>query len=157
MEYKWDSSKTINENAKILGISYNIAYQYAKTRKLTYQYEVKGKLNIDRKCAKCKKVMLVDNFYHRGKYKEKQLYKSYCKDCYNNRIYPEKTKARRILHLSVINNKIFKPNICSVCNIQLPKNKIHGHHPDYDKPLNIIWVCNKCHVSIHKNDKAQKL
>ena len=27
----------------------------------------------------------------------------------------------------------------------------HGHHPNYDMPLTVIWLCKKCHVDLHKN------
>lgn len=155
MEYKWDSSKTIKENADIIGITYNIAYQYAKTRKLTYRYSYSGKLNIDRKCANCKKVMPISNFYRRSKYKETQLYKSYCKECYHNSIYPEKLEARNILRNAIRDGNIKKPDICTRCKNKFPKNKIQGHHSDYSKPLEVIWLCQKCHNEIHK--AAQKL
>lgn len=41
-----------------------------------------------------------------------------------------------------------RPNICSVCGIQ--SDNIHGHHEDYGKPLDVIWVCWLCHNNLHK-------
>ena len=37
--------------------------------------------------------------------------------------------------------------------------KVHGHHPDYSKPFEVIWVCSIHHKEIHKptNNKNQKL
>lgn len=29
--------------------------------------------------------------------------------------------------------------------------KSQMHHPDYDKPLEIIWLCRQCHMELHKN------
>ncbi len=43
-----------------------------------------------------------------------------------------------------------KPDICEKCGKKFPIGKIHGHHPNYRKPLFVIWVCPKCHRGIHK-------
>lgn len=29
--------------------------------------------------------------------------------------------------------------------------KVHGHHRDYTKPLEVIWLCPKCHHRLHAN------
>lgn len=35
---------------------------------------------------------------------------------------------------------------CVVCGSE----KSHGHHPDYSKPLSVIWLCQKHHKQAHK-------
>jgi hypothetical protein len=42
--------------------------------------------------------------------------------------------------------KISKPPHCSLCGRQ---GKIEGHHEDYRKPMEVVWVCRKCHVNLH--------
>ena len=60
--------------------------------------------------------------------------------------FPEKRKAQGILAYAIQSGKIKRPSVCSLCNIQcIPE----GHHPDYSKPLDVIWVCKDCHTGIH--------
>lgn len=36
------------------------------------------------------------------------------------------------------------------------RTKIQAHHSDYNKPLEIIWLCQKCHYEWHKNNNPKK-
>ncbi len=60
--------------------------------------------------------------------------------------YPEKRKAQYTLYNAVHENKIIRPNECSICRKScIPQ----GHHYDYSKPLSVIWLCKKCHSDLH--------
>lgn len=43
-------------------------------------------------------------------------------------------------------NKIIKPKKCQYCKREV---SLSGHHPDYSKPLEVIWLCGSCHKIIH--------
>lgn len=62
--------------------------------------------------------------------------------------FPERVKAHTVIS-NAKTAKIIPPAselVCSICkNIQA----IHYHHPDYSKPLEVIPVCMKCHLTIH--------
>lgn len=52
------------------------------------------------------------------------------------------------------------PQPCKLCKAE----KAEKHHPDYSKPLRVIWLCRKCHLDLHCIEKrglpmlrAQKL
>ena len=63
----------------------------------------------------------------------------------NNQV---KRSAHIRLGNAVKSGKIVKPDACSVCgNTQ---RRIHGHHYDYSKPLDVIWVCPPCHREFHR-------
>lgn len=62
--------------------------------------------------------------------------------------YPEKYKARQMLKRAVESKKIDKPLNCQVC--MSSDKRIEGHHEDYSKPLDVIWMCSKCHSDHHR-------
>lgn len=44
------------------------------------------------------------------------------------------------------NGILTKSTHCQMCG---KEEKLHGHHHDYGKPLDIIWVCPACHILMH--------
>ena len=41
-----------------------------------------------------------------------------------------------------------KPKECSICG---GEKRIVAHHKDYSRPLDVLWMCNSCHVNLHNN------
>lgn len=62
---------------------------------------------------------------------------------------PEKNKAHYLLQSAVSAGEVIKPDNCSKCG---DSGSIHGHHPDYSKPLRVEWLCAGCHITLHKED-----
>jgi hypothetical protein len=61
--------------------------------------------------------------------------------------FDSKIKARNKLRYAVKVGKIMKPEKCENCVIN---ENIHGHHEDYNKPLEVVWLCSYCHKKEHK-------
>ncbi len=61
----------------------------------------------------------------------------------------EKIRATDTLRYAIMKGTVKKPNACSICKSK-EKMLLHGHHPDYSKPLEVIWVCHKCHRKLHQ-------
>jgi len=40
-----------------------------------------------------------------------------------------------------------KPSACTKCGKQT--EKLHKHHHDYTKPLEVVWLCSPCHGKAH--------
>lgn len=84
-----------------------------------------------------------------------EKYNGYQKSYVERNYRDQKVVASRKLRRAVLDGKIIKPEHCSKCLTVLPKMKIQGHHDDYSKPYDVVWVCQSCHKEIHIkiNDK----
>jgi hypothetical protein len=61
-----------------------------------------------------------------------------------------KISANRKVAYALKIGELIKPGKCEHCGIN--SIKLHGHHPDYNKPLETIWLCPKCHKGEHKKE-----
>ena len=59
--------------------------------------------------------------------------------------YPERKKANDLLNREIKRGKVEKEE-CYFCG---SRKHVVGHHPDYSKPLDVIWLCNRCHRRLH--------
>lgn len=57
--------------------------------------------------------------------------------------FPEKYVAHYTYRNALSRGKIARPSKCSACGVAC---KPDGHHEDYSKPLEITWLCRKCHA-----------
>ena len=81
-----------------------------------------------------------DNHFHRG-------------------AYPDNAKKKRVQHLTekaIEKGVLNRPVKCKKCNgtqeFSDGRNGIQAHHSDYDKPLDVQWLCQKCHHEWHKTN-----
>lgn len=66
--------------------------------------------------------------------------------------YKRKQKlAQGAVKRAVAKGVLIPPTECSRCNTPC---KPRAHHPDYDKPLEVIWLCASCHNDVHGNDSV---
>jgi len=65
--------------------------------------------------------------------------------------HPEKVKARLLVDYAIKKDFLIRPTECSKCG---KEGRIEGHHEDYSKPLEVTWLCKKCHVELHKQTRG---
>lgn len=65
------------------------------------------------------------------------------------RKFPEKFAARSALRKAIKSGDVAR-GACKVCG---KTDRIHGHHEDYSKPLDVIWLCDKHHRELHASIK----
>lgn len=79
-----------------------------------------------------------------GKVAKKRAIQSYHKR------YPLKYAAHVVTSNYIRDGKLKPSEACSICN---SKELIEAHHDDYTKPLEVRWLCIKCHKEWHKHNK----
>lgn len=67
--------------------------------------------------------------------------------------YRDKRKAHLKVFTAIKNGIIVKPKKCHKCNSTIA---IEGHHEDYLKPLEVVWLCRKCHSKLHRDKRRAK-
>ena len=84
----------------------------------------------------------------RGKNKERMLAASE-----TTRAWRKEDKRRLVAHSSVaraMRNGVLKRIPCIRCG----NEKSIAHHEDYDKPFEVVWLCQPCHKKRHKEIKG---
>ena len=112
---------------------------------------------------KCKECNKNDVTTHRNKNLEK--YRAY--DRARGKI-PERIKAgveinrawraedsRRVVAHSAVAKAIRSGFLVRMPCIRCGEEKSLAHHEDYDKPLEVMWLCQPCHKQRHKELKAE--
>jgi hypothetical protein len=65
--------------------------------------------------------------------------------------YPKKYKAHIMVNNAIRRKALFKMP-CEICG----EANTHGHHDDYDKPLNVRWLCSEHHQQWHAKNGEGK-
>ena len=125
-------------------------------------------------CSKCK-TGSADINYSKTKTKTKLIHYYHCRECNNKRArkyYKENSeKVRQIIYKSIAKHfnkqtcrletnaaiargELVRPKACEVCNFK--NRRIEAHHPDYEKPLEVNWLCTACHSQFDKEMRANK-
>ena len=64
--------------------------------------------------------------------------------------WQEKNPVKRAVHVitgSAIRSGALQKMPCEVCG---SKSRVHAHHDDYSKPLEVRWLCSKHHTEWHE-------
>lgn len=113
---------------------------------------------------KCKECTKKDVNKHRADNLEKV--RKYDRDRakleHRKQAYKERTKARRAAdkryqncHNAVrraIKNGLIERKDCEWCG---RVDNVFAHHEDYDKPLDVMWLCPPCHAKRHQQLQQQ--
>ena len=96
-----------------------------------------------------------DRPYHRFHEVHKTFCSRLCASRYNityadkRPAYEDKEKqirANGLINMRVRRGALEKPQCCEECK---QKKKLDAHHPDYDFPDQVVWLCRSCHMKEH--------
>lgn len=95
-----------------------------------------------------------------------------CRDCQKNAVQWRRTSSRRRAAKDIERTNAYrkrpetrdkrraqqmarrsappKPMLCQDCGSRPPCDK---HHPDYDRPTVIVWLCRSCHMKRHAEER----
>lgn len=62
----------------------------------------------------------------------------------------KKQISRALFRAACKRGEIAKPSTCLDCGLGFPSSRLHGHHENYSKPFEVIWVCYVCHAKRHR-------
>lgn len=60
-------------------------------------------------------------------------------------------RARNRFTQAVLRGKITKPTHCEHCGCEPGSQHLVGHHDDYSKPFDVVWLCRICHGKQHRH------
>jgi len=62
----------------------------------------------------------------------------------------QKIECHNFVRLAIKFGHLVRPESCEQCKIEC---KPQAHHNDYEKPLEVVWLCRKCHGNEHRTYK----
>lgn len=60
---------------------------------------------------------------------------------------PDKVAAQKLMTAAIARGELVRPAVCQCCGGP-SKRRLDGHHHDYDKPLDVVFVCRRCHAML---------
>jgi hypothetical protein len=57
----------------------------------------------------------------------------------------QRLKAHSAFHSALASGRVVKPAQCQECGRRPKPFLLRAHHPDHAAPLDVEWLCSKCH------------
>ena len=73
-----------------------------------------------------------------------------------DRKYPERRRAYNLVLDALRSGELVKPDCCSHCGEYIRPRDLHAHHHDYKKPLDVTWLCQRCHHKLHQEIRRKQ-
>lgn len=84
----------------------------------------------------------------------------WCQKCKNAHIKdwikrnPDKI-SHRLSAVQKVNSAIKSGKLTRGLCVKCGASNTEGHHEDYNKPLDVIWLCERCHINHHREKRSK--
>lgn len=69
---------------------------------------------------------------------------------------PSHKNANMAVDYAVKLGYLDKPDHCLGCGCPSSESRVTAHHHDYSKPLEVVWVCSRCHKQLDANRRERE-
>lgn len=69
------------------------------------------------------------------------------------RSHRKEYRCQMIVLTAMRNGSLVRPSVCEQCG---QARRLHAHHPDYNEPLRVVWLCPSCHGLLHSSNKTKR-
>lgn len=59
-----------------------------------------------------------------------------------------KQAAQAVVRAAVYKGELWRSDRCEKCGVVASRG-LQGHHFDYEKPFDVVWLCGHCHNRVH--------
>ena len=66
---------------------------------------------------------------------------------------PDRKRKARLLANLAEKYGFLTPMPCAQCGAKSD----HKHHDDYNKPLDVTWLCRRCHIGLHVSERSKEV
>lgn len=91
-----------------------------------------------KQCSKCKEKDI--GYQQKWREDNREFLNNWYKEYFSDEARKEKKNVRNTLN-NALNRGEVKKGVCEVCQ----EEKVEAHHPDYNKPLDVKWLCKIHH------------
>ena len=66
-----------------------------------------------------------------------------CVQLFRSKHFSQQERAWQLTHLAIDRGELIRQP-CACGNVE-----VGAHHEDYTKPLDVVWMCQSCHIKHH--------
>ena len=112
-------------------------------------YRKEGYLGQCKDCDRLKNRLYRERNKEKSKEKYKRYYQLHKEEIKKKRLDWYHSHKNKFSAHQKVKNALFRGDLIKLSCQECGDKKSLAHHPDYSKPLEVIWLCSKHHMRLH--------